>query len=346
MEKDYYKILNVEKNATEEEIKRSYKKLAVQWHPDKFVNESEDKKREAEEKFKDISEAYTILSDADKRRKYDNGGLDLSSIFDGWDPFGGFADIFGGRATRATQRGPLPGQDVHIEEKLSLEDIYNGCDRKIKYNRYVRCSECSGEGGSGVRTCDICHGTGYVTHIQRNGFMTMQQTVPCEKCHGEGKIVENVCKKCNGLGLEKTEQEITIKIQPFTLDGSTIRVNGGGSESKDKNGRNGNAIIHIKWNISKDYKIDNIGNVYKDVEIDYYDLILGKVIKEKLPNNEEVELTIDKYSKPDDRITFNNKGIKFGNNSGDFIFILKAKFPSSLDAKSISLLEELKKENE
>ena len=346
MEKDYYKILEVERDASEEEIKRSYKKLAIRWHPDKFINESEEKKKEAEEKFKDISEAYTVLSDPNKKRQYDSGGFDFSSIFgNGWDPFGGFADIFGGHSRR--QHSSIPkGQDVHIEEKISIEDIYSGVEKRVKYNRYIRCSECEGKGGSDVKTCDICHGSGYVTHVQRNGFMTFQQTVPCEKCHGEGKIVANECKKCNGLGLEKIEQEITVKIPTFTLDGHQIRINGGGSECKDKNVKNGNVIIHIKWDISDEFKFDNYGNVYKTIEIPYYDLILGNKIEDKLPNGDKILVEIKQYSNPNDKIVIKNKGLKISGVQGDFIYILNPLFPSSLDAKSISLLEELKKRNE
>lgn len=344
MEKDYYKILGLERNASEEEIKKNYKKLAVKYHPDKFVNESEDKKKEAEEKFKDISEAYTVLSDPDKKRQYDNGGFDFSSIFgNGWDPFGGFADIFGNHARRQPQ-GPSPGQDIHVEVKLNIEDIYNGCEKKIKYNRYVRCSKCDGDGGTNVMVCPACHGSGYVTHIQQNGFMTMQQTAPCDKCHGTGKTVEKICEKCNGLGLEKTEQEIKINIPKFSLNGSTIRVNNGGSESKDKFGKNGNVIIHIKWNIDKDIHIDNHGNVYKELNIPYYDIILGTIVSDKLPTHEEEKIEIKKCSKPDEQIVLQNKGLHFGNRIGNFIYIIKPIFPDNINEKTIELLNEIKKE--
>lgn len=344
MEKDYYKILGLDRNASEEEIKKNYKKLAVKYHPDKFVNEPEDKKKEAEEKFKDISEAYTVLSDPDKKRQYDTGGFDFSSMFrNGWDPFGGFADIFGNR-NRRQQKAVPRGQDVHIEIRVNMNEIYLGTNKKVKYKRFVRCSECDGAGGEDIKVCDKCHGTGYITHIQQNGFMTMQQTVPCDKCHGSGKTVEKICKKCNGLGLEPSEQEISVDIPKFVNDGHQIRINNGGSECNDPNGINGNAIIHIKWDFNtKKYNVDNLGNIYETLEVPYYDLILGKTIETKLPNDEKESIVIEPYSDQNTKIILNNKGFR---NIGNYIYVIKPKFPNNLDEKSISLLKDLKKEAE
>lgn len=340
MEKDYYKILGLDRNASEDEIKKSYKKLAIQWHPDKFVNESEDKKKEAEEKFKDISEAYTVLSDPDKKRQYDNGGFDFSSIFgNGWNPFGGFADIFGNHGRRQQQTVPK-GQDVHVEVKVSVEEIYNGCEKTIKYNRYIRCSECDGAGGEDIRVCDKCHGTGHVTHIQQNGFMTFQQTVACDKCHGIGKTVGKLCKKCNGLGLEKTSQEITVHIPKFVRNGHNIRVNGGGSECKEKSGQNGNVIIHVIWDIDEEkYRIDNYGNVYSFLDVEYYDVILGTDIDVKLPNGKDSKINIPKCSNIDTQIKIDKMGFA---GKGDLIYIVRPIFPDKIDDKTIDLLNKIK----
>ena len=201
MKKDYYKILGVDKNFTEDELKKQYRKMCLKYHPDRQAGKSDDEKKKAEEDFKDVQEAYECLSDANKKAYYDrygsmdnygqgwSGGADMfshfSSFFDDFD-FGGFGNFFGGGGQRRQQqqRGPEPGQSLRIQVGVGIKEILDGGEKTFKYSRNVRCTDCNGTGGTGVDTCPHCHGTGMVTTVQQSGFGIIQQSRPCNHCGG------------------------------------------------------------------------------------------------------------------------------------------------------------------
>ncbi len=262
--RDYYEVLGVQKNATDSEIKKSYRKLAMKFHPDK----NKDNKA-AEEKFKEASEAYEVLSDSDKRRKYDQfGHAGLEGAFGGhgftWDNFthaSDFSDIFGsgglgsifenlfggsfggfGRSSRPSNRG----EDLQISLSLSLEEIAKGIDKKIKINVKDACDKCNGSGSADgqVQTCSQCHGSGQVRQLTRSLFGQMQTIVTCPSCNGQGKIIKNRCPKCGGEGRMSKTKTISINIPAGVSEGQYIRLRGQGNIGK-RNGSNGDILVLI-----------------------------------------------------------------------------------------------------
>lgn len=252
---DYYEILGVERGASNEEIKKSYRKKAVKYHPDKNPNNAE-----AEQKFKEAAEAYEVLSDAQKRSQYDqfgrvdsNGGFggggfefDLSdalrTFMSGFGGFGGFDDIFGGQGgrTRATR-----GSDQRVTIELTLEEIASGIEKKIKLTRFEQCDTCNGSGaadGGDVITCPQCRGAGEVRHVQRTLLGQMVNVQPCRNCGGSGQIIKRPCKTCHGDGRTKKSREIKIDIPAGVAAGNYMTLSGEGNHGL-RGARNGDLIV-------------------------------------------------------------------------------------------------------
>lgn len=261
--KDYYDLLGVEKTASENDIKKAYRKLAMKYHPDKYSNASEKEKKEAEEKFKEINEAYQVLSDPDKKSKYDrfghaafeNGGAGAGG-FGGFEGFGNAEDIFssffggGSPFGGSRRRGPEPGADLRVDVTLTLEEVANGVEKEINYRRQAKCKTCNGSGAepnSNMKTCDKCNGKGKVKVTQRTVFGDFQSIEECDKCKGKGKIPEKKCKNCNGTGLERETVKKTVKIPIGIEDGQRLRLSGMGDASTE-GGPNGDLyiFIHVK----------------------------------------------------------------------------------------------------
>ena len=294
--KDYYDLLGVEKTASENDIKKAYRKLAMKYHPDKFSNASEKEKKEAEEKFKEVNEAYQVLSDPDKRAKYDrfghaafeNGGAGaggfggfsggfegfgnaediFSSFFGGGGGFGGFG---GGR-----QRGPEPGADLRVDVTLTLEEVAKGVEKEINYRRQAKCKTCNGTGaepGSNLKTCDKCNGTGKIKVTQRTVFGNFQSVEECDKCKGKGKIPEKKCKTCNGTGLERETVKKTVKIPIGIEDGQRLRLSGMGDASTE-GGPNGYLyiFIHVK---EHDFFVRHGDDIICEIPITFAKAALG-----------------------------------------------------------------------
>ncbi len=252
---DYYEILGVERGASENEIKKSYRKKAVKYHPDKNPNDPK-----AEQKFKEAAEAYEVLSDPNKRRQFDqfgrvdqNGGMggggfdfDLSdalrTFMSGFGGFGGFDDIFGG----ATGRGrSARGSDQRVTISLTLEEISTGIEKKIKIKRFERCDDCSGSGaaaGSDVVTCPQCRGVGEVRHVQRTLLGQMVNVQPCRNCGGSGQVIQRPCKKCHGDGRAKVSREIKIDIPAGVAAGNYMTLQGEGNHGV-RGAQAGNLIV-------------------------------------------------------------------------------------------------------
>jgi len=266
MKRDYYEILGVEKNASAEELKKAYRKKAMEYHPDRNPGN-----KEAEEKFKEAAEAYDILSSPDKRSRYDQFGhagmggasgggyginFDLETIFERFgDLFGGnfgsgfsgFSGGFGG-GRRQQQHRIRKGSNLRITVKLTLEEIATNTEKKLKIKKQVACPQCNGNGTANkadIVTCPKCNGSGHVVHQQRSMFGIMQQAVVCDQCHGEGTIVKNPCSNCHGTGTVTGEEVVTILIPAGVQDGMQIPLREKGNAAH-RNGVNGDLIVAVE----------------------------------------------------------------------------------------------------
>ena len=236
--RDYYEVLGVDKSASADEIKKAYRKKAIQYHPDRNPGD-----KEAEEKFKEAAEAYEVLSNPDKRARYDQYGF---AGVDGAAGGGGFGGFGGGSAQPRQRR--YRGSDLRVKVKLSLKEISTGVEKKFKLKKYVQCSHCHGtgaEGTGGVETCPTCHGTGSVTRTQQSIFGMMQTQSVCPQCGGEGKIIKNKCKECDGEGIVYGEEIVTVKIPAGVAEGMQVTINGKGNAGKH-NGVPGDLLVLIE----------------------------------------------------------------------------------------------------
>lgn len=259
--RDYYEVLGVSKSASADEIKKAFRRLAVQHHPDKEGGD--------EAKFKEINEAYDVLKDAQKRQRYDqfghagvggsSGGAGGGNPFEGFNGFGGqnvnfdfgegfgdiFSQFFGGGGAR--RQGPKRGRDVEVQLQLTFEEAVFGLEHEMKLDLDDTCSHCKGstvEPGHSMKTCETCHGAGQQTRVMNTMFGAIQQTVPCETCHGAGKVPEKVCSVCHGSGTERKKQTIKVKIPAGVDDGAIIRLAGRGEAIGG--GEKGDLYIHIR----------------------------------------------------------------------------------------------------
>lgn len=354
MAKDYYKILGVDKNADEAQLKKAYRKKSVEWHPDKWQDKPEAERKNAEEQFKLIAEAYDCLKDPDKRARYDQFGDNWEQMGQGDDfgGFGGFEDImkhmgggmFGDIFGNSRQnRGPMPGQSVQTQYEIGINEIFNGLNTKIEVEVNGRCTSCNGTGGD-TETCSHCHGTGVISKTQYTPFGTMTQQSGCPYCHGTGKIIKKKCPDCNGTGIKRIKRTINLNIKPFTPDGHIMKFTGMGYESKDAHGLNGDLLVHIIYNIDTSKYAIQGNTVYEKIKIPYYDCILGTKIDVTLPNNEKNTIEVKPLSQEGEQIVLNNKGI----NGGKYIYIVSIDMPkrnmsTKLDDKEKQLLEDIKK---
>lgn len=356
--KDLYNILELDNNATNEQIKQNYRKLALRYHPDRWGNKSEKEQKEAEEKFKEISWAYSILSDPEKKQRYDqfgitddqqNGGFgsfdpgDLFRHFMGGfgndDGFGPFGNFFNNRK-RNNQNYPQQGQSIRLQIPVSIQDLLNGINRTIDYDILVRCDKCNGVGGEDVETCQHCHGTGMITETNRTAFGIIQNSHPCQYCGGEGKVIKHKCSKCHGSGQIKKSASIKINISPGFDNDYQKLYKGKGYESNDLNGPNGDLLLQFiyAFDTSK-YAVQGY-NIYEKIEVPYYNCILGGTFEGTLPNGEKIKYTINKYSNAGSVININKKFGKFTYN-----YIINVKMPKYINKKEQELLENIKKEN-
>ena len=354
--KDYYKILEVDKNFTEDQLKKNYKKLCLKYHPDRLAGKSEEEKKSAEEKFKDIQEAYECLSDPDKRAHYDrfgsmdnygqgwSAGADMfshfSSFFDDFD-LGGFGNMFGGmgghRQYNQYNRGPEPGQSLRMQISVDIKTIIEGGEKTFKFTRKVRCSQCHGEGGTGIQTCPYCHGTGMITTVRHSGFGIIQQSSPCQHCNGTGKTMQHKCGNCGGTGFESVEETVTVKIPSHVQNGYTEVLHGKGCESKDPNGITGDLqVIMLHAYDTNKYVVQ--GNIiYEKISIPYYDAILGTTLHLTTPNNQKINLAIPQCTQDGANI--------FGGrvNGFEYRYIVSVNLPKSITKDERKLLEKIRK---
>lgn len=351
--KDYYSTLGVSKSASDDEIKSAYRQMAKKYHPD--LN----KTPEAAEKFKEINEAYSVLSDKQKRANYDQfgsadgpqgfGGGQGFSGFGGGGGFGGFEDIFnifsnfGGRGGGGPQQEE--GEDINTNLTLSFTEAAFGCDKEITITRKERCEDCGGTGAksnSDYVTCSECNGAGRVTYTQQTLFGMTRTTGVCRNCGGKGKVVKEKCPNCKGSGLKTVTTKIKVKVPAGIDNEQTIRLNGEGHQTASNNGIPGDLRIEIK--VQPHVLLVRKGfDLYVDVYAPITTLMLGG--KVEVPTLKGVTLIdVAPLTQSNTKFTLKGKGVKYlkGFGSGDIIVTLKGEMPKDIDKNSIKLIKELR----
>ncbi len=345
--RDYYDVLGVDKSADDATIKKAYRSLAKKYHPD--MNQGD---TEAEQKFKEVNEAYAILSDPQKKQQYDQfghaafeqGGPGAGGGFGGFDfsGFGGFGDIFGdifggfGGAGSARRNGPQRGDDIGATVNITFEEAAFGIKKDITYNRIQRCSDCSGSGaekGSHPETCSACGGSGQRRVVQRMAGMQFQSTVTCDACRGTGKIIKNPCSNCRGTGYVKVSKKLGVSIPAGINDGERIALRGEGCDGRN-GGPTGDLIITVRVKRHSVFERDGY-NIYCEVPITVAEATLGAEIT--VPSLEgNIQYTIPEGTQPGAQFTIKQKGIPFvntPNRRGDLIFSVNVEIPKGLNEK-------------
>ncbi len=349
--RDYYEVLGVNKGASDADIKKAYRSLAKKYHPD--MNPGD---KEAEAKFKEANEAYEVLSDSDKRAKYDQFG---HAAFDpsagagagGFGGFGGFdvdlGDIFGsffgggfgGGSKQQRRNAPQRGDDIETNITISFEEAVFGCKKEIKYSRMKKCSGCNGTGSADGKseTCPTCHGSGQRRVMQNLGGMQFQSTTTCDTCRGTGKYIKTPCQKCRASGFEKESKSISINIPAGIDHGKGLVIRGGGNDGAN-GGPTGDVLVMISVRKSSTFQRDGY-DLYCEVPITISEATLGAEIE--VPTLEGTE----KYAIPDGTqtgttFTIRQKGVPMVNSNrrGDLIFRVNVEIPRGLTEKQKDLL--------
>lgn len=362
--RDYYEVLGVEKNASADEIKKAYRKKAIQYHPDKNPGD-----KEAEEKFKEAAEAYEVLSDPQKRQRYDqfghagmggaggfSGGFtnmedifsQFGDLFESWGMggnMGGFSSFFGGGGGR----GPRVrrGQDLRVKVRLTLEEINSGVEKKIKVRKLVQCPTCSGSGsadGSTGDTCPTCHGSGRVVRAQRGIFGMMQVQEECPTCHGEGKVIRNKCSNCQGEGVVRDEEIVTIRIPAGVSGGMQIPIQGKGNAAP-RGGVPGDLLVLVEEEEHPNLIREGSDLVY-NLLLDMPTAILGGQVK--IPTlTGDVKITITPGTQPGKVLRMRGKGLpqidqyarQYG--TGDLLINVGVYVPERLNKEEKAMIEQL-----
>ena len=355
--RDYYEILDIDRNASKDEIKKAYRKLAMKYHPDRNQGD-----KGAEDKFKEGAEAYEILSNGDKKARYDQFGhegmrggfggqgfTDINDIFSHFsDIFGGssiFDDFFGGsQRARSQGRGSgKPGSDLRITLNLTLEEIAAGVTKKLKIKKLVSCDSCSGngaEGGSSKTTCPVCHGAGEVKQVSRSVFGQFVNITTCNNCGGEGSVIDNPCRKCRGDGRVKDEVTIKIDVPAGVHEGSYMTLRGQGNAGK-RNGRTGDIIVVFYEELHK-YFIREDDDIIYDLHISFPTAVLGNLVEVPTLNG-KARLKIESGTSAGKLLKMRGKGIRHLNHSGsgDQYVRINIEVPKKLNSKEKELLREL-----
>lgn len=350
--RDYYEVLGVQKSATEDEIKKAYRQLAKKYHPDTSTEEN------AQEKFKEVQEAYEVLKDPQKRANYDrfgfqenNGtGFEGFSGFggSGFSGFGGLDDIFdyftGGRG-RSSQQTQTRGKDLQVSVTLTFEEACFGCEKDISLNKYSTCPKCNGlgaESGSDVVTCSTCHGRGKVITEQQTIFGRIQSETVCPTCRGKGKTIKNKCSKCGGEGRIRSNETIKVKIPSGIEDGQRICLNGRGDASPN-GGVNGDLFIVVKVKDSDLFQRDGV-DIYVEMPITFSQAALGDTLKVPSIHGEET-LKIPEGTQTGTKFKLNNRGITMTRRgvtkTGHEYVIVKVITPGKLTSEQKELFQKL-----
>ena len=372
--RDYYEVLGVAKNATEQEIKAAYKKMAIKYHPDRQGDESESEKKEAEAKFKEAAEAYDVLHDPQKRQRYDQFGFAgvggaggfggqgmsmddifsqfgdiFSDLFGGGASFGGgFGGGFGGFGGRSgARRQQHRGGDLRLKVRLTLKECATGVTKKFKVRKKVTCSHCHGSGAENgsadSQTCQTCHGNGYVLRSQRSVFGMMQTQSVCPDCQGEGKIIKNKCHLCGGTGVQTGDEVVEVKIPAGVQDGMVLNVPGKGDAGMH-NGIPGDIQVFIEVEQDKDFVRQDNDLIY-NLLIDVPTAVLGGQVE--VPTLEsKVMLKIEPGTQPGKVLRLRGKGLPalqgYGYGNGDLIVNISVYIPETLSREEKEAFERMR----
>jgi molecular chaperone DnaJ len=352
--RDYYETLGVSKDASGDEIKKAYRKKAMKYHPDRNPDD-----KAAEDKFKEVNEAYEVLSDETKKSQYDRfghagvnngaGGAGAGGFGGGFSG-GGFDDIFGdifdmfggGGGRRSSRRGPQQGSDIKINLKLSFEEAAFGVEKKIKINRNETCHSCHGSGakeGSAVETCDKCGGAGQVNIIRDTPFGRVQQVATCDKCHGEGKIIKEPCPVCNGKGYERKQREIKINIPAGVDENSVLPLRGEGNAGP-KGGPSGDLYVYMKIKPHPLFKREG-NHVLCDIPITFVQATLGDTLE--IPTLDgKIKFKIPEGTQTGKTFRLKGKGIVNVNGfgKGDQYVTVHVEVPKKLNKKQKEILKQ------
>ncbi len=351
MKRDYYEILGVPRNATIDEIKRAYRRLALKYHPDKNPGD-----KEAEERFKEICEAYAVLSDPEKRAQYDRyGHVGSGTTFQNFedllqdllrgDPF--FSSFFGTTFRRKRTTGQQGG-DLRIKLRLSLEEIYHGVKKRIKLNKYIVCPQCGGsgaEGRQGIVTCPTCYGKGEITQQVGGGFFSQIIVSQCPHCHGEGTIIQNPCSACRGEGRIKGEEVVEITLPPGVQEGMQFSIKGKGHAGV-RGGPNGNLLIVIEEKPHPTLHREGNNLIY-ELSLSFPDAVLGvKDVEIPTLTGKPLKVNIKPGVQPGEVLRFRGKGMPDfnGYGYGDLLVYIHIWVPKKITQNERKLLEQLKKE--
>lgn len=352
--RDYYDILGVSRNAEQSEIKSAYRKLAIKYHPDKNPNN-----KEAEEKFKEAAEAYEILSNPEKRKRYDQfghagnqaggygGGMNMEDIFSQFgDIFGSgspFESFFGGGQSRGGRRVSR-GSNLRIKVKLTLEEIAKGAEKKIKVNKQVICKTCDGSGAkdsSSFQTCKTCGGTGAIRRVTNTMLGQMQTTSTCPTCNGEGTTITSKCQTCHGDGLVRGEETISINIPAGVAEGMQLSMSGKGNAAP-RGGIPGDLIILIEEIPHEALKRDGINIIY-DLHVSFVEASLGASVEVPTIDG-KAKIKIDPGTQAGKILRLKGKGIPEVNSyhRGDQLIYVNVWTPKVVSAEERELLEQLR----
>jgi molecular chaperone DnaJ len=362
--RDYYEVLGIDKNASADEIKKAYRKLAVKYHPDKNPGD-----KEAEEKFKEAAEAYSILSDADKKARYDqfgHAGVDgagpdfsggfgnlndiLNDLFGGafgggFGGFSGFGGGFGGGRGGQRQQRVYRGRDIRVRVKLTLEEIAKGVEKEISIEKSVPCSECGGRGAKNsadIKTCSACGGTGQVQRVVNSLFGQTVTYSTCQQCGGEGKVITNPCRSCGGSGLVRKRETIKVKIPAGVEAGMQLTIAGEGHAAKN-NGINGDLLVVIEEQEHPDFKREG-NNLYYTKIVSLPEAILGAEVEIPCLDGPR-RIKIDAGTQSGTVTRINGKGLPTVNGyggTGDLYVKIAVWIPKKLDKEDKAVIESLR----
>ncbi len=357
--RDYYEVLGVSKTASEDEIKKAYRKIAIKYHPDRNPGD-----KEAEEKFKEAAEAYDVLHDQQKRQQYDQFGFSGPMGSGGFGGFGGtsmnmddifsmFGDIFGGHGfgvfggggRRGAQQ--MRGGDLRLKVRLTLEEINKGVTKKFKVRKDIECSHCHGsgaEGNSGKDTCPTCHGSGVITHTTQSIFGMMQTQGVCPTCHGAGEVIRNKCHECGGTGVVKGEEVVEINIPAGVAEGMIINVPGKGNAGPN-NGISGDIQVFVEEEEHDTFVRDGNDLIF-NMLLDFPTAALGGEVEIPTIEGTKLKVKIENGTQPGKTLRLRGKGLPavqgYGSGRGDLVVNISVYVPKTLSHEEKHALESFK----
>ena len=361
MKRDYYEVLGVSKTASEDEIKKAYRQIAIKYHPDRNPGD-----KEAEEKFKEAAEAYNVLHDPQKRQQYDQFGFN-GPMGGGFEDFGAsmnlddifqmFGDVFGGRGFsgfgggfgggRSSRRQQHRGTDLRLKVKLTLQEVSQGVTKKFKVRKDTTCTHCHGTGaedGSGHETCPTCHGSGVITHTTQSIFGMMQTQGVCPTCQGEGQIIKNKCQHCGGTGITKGEEVVEIKIPAGVAEGMVVNVPGKGNAGM-RGGIPGDIQVFIEEEDNETFVRDGNDLIY-NLLLDFPTAALGGEVEIPTIDGRTLKVKVEGGTQPGKTMRLRGKGLPavqgYGQGTGDLVVNISVYVPKTLSRDEKKALETLR----